>query len=141
MPWDPKIDYRTLSVPDLGALMMAARLKKEIADAASSDATAEYDFLRKVAMPKAMERAGMKSLRLADGQGITTKEEMYVSVKAGNAPAFIEWLDAHGEGDMAKRTVNAQTLKSWYKTGLKEGRELPYELVSATTATVAQPFK
>ena len=140
MSWEPIKDYNEMTVAEIGAEMMDARTRSEAAKADAANRVAEYDFFRKVAMPRAMEREGIKSLRLADGQGITTTEEMYVSVKTANSEEFIQWLDEHGEGDMAKRTVNAQTLKSWYKSGLKEGRDLPYNLVSATTATIAKPF-
>jgi hypothetical protein len=40
-------------------------------------------------------------------------------------PALIAWLDAHGEGAIAPRTPNFQTLRSWWASILARGAEVP----------------
>ncbi len=45
--------------------------------------------------------------------------------------AFCAWLDERNMGEIAKRTVNFQTLRSWVKTRMERGGELPEENVLA----------
>lgn len=56
---------------------------------------------------------------------LTTKS--YASVKADGKEDFIVWLDEHGFGDLAPRSINSQTLSSWVKEQT-EDRELPEEI-------------
>ena len=42
-----------------------------------------------------------------------------------NLPAFLNWLDSHNMGEIARRTVNFQTLRSWWKERMESGAELP----------------
>lgn len=49
--------------------------------------------------------------------------------------AGIRWLDDHGHGALAQRTVNAQTLGSFAKDMIEEqGKELPPEIFKTGTA-------
>lgn len=141
MAWQPDKDYRKLIAAEIGAELES--LEKEIGalEAVVKELGSKKQFLKEVALPQALEREGLKNIRLASGKGYTTVDELYVSVVSNHKEDFIAWLDAHGEGDIAPRTVNAQTVKSWYKQGLKEGRELPYDLVTVHTKTVARSFK
>jgi kynurenine formamidase len=44
-----------------------------------------------------------------------------------NKEEFIKWLDGHGEGEIAVRTVNFQTLRKWWKEQMEHGAPLPPE--------------
>jgi hypothetical protein len=51
----------------------------------------------------------------------------YPSVK--NIDEFCKWLDDRNIGEIAKRTANFQTLRSWFKERLASGGDLPDESV------------
>ena len=56
---------------------------------------------------------------------LTTKP--YASVKPDGKEDFISWLDEHGFGDLAPRSINSQTLSSWVKEQTQD-QELPEEI-------------
>lgn len=68
-----------------------------------------------------------KKLDLFRSGGVTywTKPENHPHVKKENLDAFIVWLDEHGHGAIAKRSVHPQTLKGWVNEELESGHALP----------------
>lgn len=53
------------------------------------------------------------------------KPENYPSISENDMPYFIQWLDEHQMGMIAKRTVHWQTLKGWVNDRLKNNEEVP----------------
>lgn len=76
---------------------------------------------------KMMEALNLQNMRVADVGTVYLATSVYPKVH--DMSRFIEWLDNQGEGSIAKRTVNAATLKSWYRDRVASGEDLPNEEV------------
>lgn len=59
-----------------------------------------------------------------DGVGTVYTFEMAVP-KVLDDEQFIAWLDARGDGGIAKRSIHHQTLRAWYKDKLESGNDVP----------------
>lgn len=130
--------YDTMTLPDLGRAMEAMRAKLDEATAIKTDLEKEYDFIRTVKIPPAMEQAGLSSFRLESGKGIRVQDELFVSVPAERFPAFKIWLIEQGEGGIIKETVHPSTLKSFINGRIKDGAEYPAEVVNVSIVPKAR---
>ena len=76
--------------------LKAAELKNQIQE------------LEQNAIPELMGELGMKKFELADGSQITTKDEVYISIKAEQRNAAYEWLGENGHGSIVKHEIGCQ---------------------------------
>lgn len=72
----------------------------------------------------------------AGGVTFFTKEVNYPSVKVADQEALFAWLDEHGHGAIAKRTIHPMTLRSWVTDQLEEGEALPSQINNFTKTRV-----
>jgi hypothetical protein len=77
-------------------------------------------------IPTAFEREGTTTLTLQEGYRVTISQLVQASTK--DMATGIAWLDEHGHGALAKRTINAQTLAAFARSEMEEGRELPEDV-------------
>jgi len=108
-----------------------------------------YDDVRMRRLPDLMNALelvgpdGKASFTHASGSRIYLTHKVRASVLAENQPDFFKWLREHGHGGIIKETIHAQTLGSFAKELLENGRPLPPNLTAhmETVAVVTQPKK
>ena len=87
------------------------------------------DLLRRL-----KEETGLKTPINLEGIGRITVSYRF-SCSMIDKQRGIEWLDANGHGELAQRTVNAQTLGSFARKLIEdEGKELPPDIFKTGTA-------
>lgn len=91
----------------------------------------EYEQLRLELIPSAMAEEDITSIKGGFGR-CTLTSDLYVSVLEGKKQALHSWLEENGHEAMIQPTVNAQTLKAFCKEQMKEGNELPEEVLKVT---------
>jgi hypothetical protein len=92
----------------------------------SKELTKLKDLMAYVDVPAAFEREGVKTLTLEKGYRVTISALVRASTK--DMETGIEWMDKHGHGALAKRTINAQTLAAFVRSEMEEGREVPDDI-------------
>lgn len=110
-----------------GEIKTAREALADIADALSTSAIP--DLLRHM-----KETTGLKTPINLEGVGRVTVSYRFSCSMLDKAQG-IAWLDANGHGDIAPRSVNAQTLGSFAKKMIEdEGVDLPAEIFKTGTA-------
>jgi hypothetical protein len=83
-----------------------------------SDLSGKLEAIQKKALPDAMAAVGMSEFKLATGQKVTIKEDVFASIRSGMTERAAGWLDAQGLGDVVKDTVTISLGKGeWEKSG------------------------
>lgn len=108
-------------------IKIAREALKDIEDALSTNFIP--DLLRRL-----KEETGLKTPINLEGVGRVTVSYRF-SCSMLDKERGIRWLDDNGHGDLAQRTVNAQTLGSFAKRLIEvEGVELPSDVFKTGTA-------
>jgi hypothetical protein len=134
-------ELENLPCVKLGERMEVLDAKIKDAEEVVSGLKKEFEHIRVILLPKRLEAEGLKNFRLASGRGITTTPEMFVSVLAGDKPAFIQWLKDSGQAGIVKEDVNPQTLKAFVKERIENAEEYPADIVKVTIIPKARFFK
>lgn len=89
---------------------------------------AEYDKYRLHEIPNIMaENNDLRSITGEFGRCTLTSD---LSVKVSNKIELHRWLEDSGNGSLIVPTVNAQTLKAFVKEQLRNGEQLPEEIIT-----------
>lgn len=96
-----------------------------------------HDTLRFGIIPDLMTDAGATSTTLEGIGRVTVMDDVQCTVPADSKAAFQEWLIDQGFEDMISQSVNAQTLAAFVRRRIKEGKELPIELLKVKPITRA----
>lgn len=88
-----------------------------------------YDELRLGEIPTEMAAEDVTSIKGSFGR-CTLSPDLHVSTVS--KPLLHQWLKDEGNGDLIVPTVNAQTLKAFCKEQMKQGAELPPEILKVT---------
>ena len=140
-PRNPAYDkYDSMTLVQLGQSMEEVRNKLDAAKEVASALEKEYEFIRTVKIPPAMEESGLQNFRLDSGKGVRVQDEVFVSLRGENLPIMKTWLQEQGDDAIIKETINSSTLKSYITTRIKEGKPYPAELVSVTVVPKARFF-
>jgi hypothetical protein len=115
---------------DLLSQMRVIYNERQIVRDRDKELTAQYEEINK-RVTEIFEKRELQNVRGSHGLAYKTTK-VYPSVK--DPDAFIAWLDAHGEGGIAKRSVHPQTLISWTNERMESGSELPNEEILGTFA-------
>lgn len=134
-------EYDSLRIEELGAELERLDAESERMEEAHKAVKARIEHLKVHRIPKALEEAKLKNIRLASGRGVTVENRMFVSSRAEQKPALIEWLRNSGNGGLVQEVVNPQTLKAFVKGCLDDGKEFPADLVQVTVQPQAKFFK
>lgn len=100
-----------------------------------------FDFLRITKIPQVMEDEGIKNMNVEGVGRVSLTADMHVSVKEGLKEAFYLWLRDNGREDLIQPTVNSSTLKATVKTMVKNGEEIPDDLLNVSPFTRASITK
>lgn len=125
-------------------LMTLIKKMKEIGeeldaiDEARKPIQAEYDKLRLFDIPNMMAEDELTSLKGEFGR-CTLTADLSVSVK--DKVSLHKWLEEGGNGSLIIPTVNAQTLKAFVKEQLRNGEELPEEILKISPFSRAVIYK
>jgi hypothetical protein len=130
--------YDNMTLAELGRAMEEVRATLDEVTECKSALEKEYDFIRSVKIPPAMEASGFTSFRLDSGKGIRVQDEVFVSVPAADFDDFKNWLIEAGEAGIIKETVHPSTLKSFITKRIKDGKEYPAEVVKVTIVPKAR---
>ncbi|WQY99609.1 hypothetical protein [Acinetobacter phage pB23] len=96
-----------------------------------------YDWLREGKLPEIMESQELEGLRVEGVGRVHLQSDVRISVKADSKAEAYEWLGDNGHGGLIQQTVNASSLKAFYKGELKKGNELPTDLFNTSLFTRA----
>lgn len=100
----------SISLDDMASLARAlvdADAAVEDADQALKNAKERARVLREETIPSAMQELGLEELKLATGQKLSIKQEVYASIPAANKNAAFQWLNDNGFGGLIKIEVDA----------------------------------
>lgn len=101
----------------------------------------EYDFLRINMIPKRMDDEGISNIKV-DGVGrVTLTGDMYVSIPSDVKEQAYEYFRDIGKESLITQTINPSTLKAAVKAMVKNGDEIPEELIRVTPFTRASITK
>lgn len=89
----------------LGRALLEAEEATRSAELALKVAKEHERQLREETIPGAMQELGIESLKLATGETLSVKQDVYAQIPAGNKPAAFQWLDDHGYGGLVKQDV------------------------------------
>lgn len=113
--------------------------KLEVAKEAATKAQKEYDFLRRVIIPKRMEEMGVDSVKITSiGKGVRIQDEYFVSTREDQRGGLYDWLRDHGETGLITETVNSSTLKAFVTRRIKDGLEYPSDYVNLSVVPTAR---
>jgi len=119
-----------MSIKTLAEEMVNVRAKLDQAKAVAAELQKEFDDLRKVQLPEAMEAAGMESTRLPNIGTVSIRTDAYASIRGGQQDGAYQWMKDNGFGDLIKDFVHSSTLKAFLKEQFREGEDLPEEIFS-----------
>lgn len=134
------IKYDTMTLVQLGEAMVKVGAELEAAKEVKTTLEKEYDFIRTVKIPPALEESGMKNFRLDNGKGIRVQDEVFVSLRAENFQNMKVWLQERGDDSIIKETINPSTLKAFITGKIKDGKEYPADLVNVSVVPKARFF-
>ncbi len=134
----PAEKYRGKSVTELVNIMARIQDRIDKLDEYRKELYAEYDAVRKHALPEAMQEEGISSCTV-DGVGrVTLRSDIYASIPASNREAAFDWLRGTGHGGVIKESIHHGTLKALIKEMIRSGEQLPPEdLVKVTPYDMA----
>ena len=130
--------YDDMTLAQLGRAMEAVRADLDEVTECKTALEKEYDFIRTVKIPPAMEASGFTSFRLESGKGIRVQDEVYVTVPVTKFDQFKFWLIEQGEGGIIKETVHPSTLKAFITGRIKNGEAYPAEVVNVSMVPKAR---
>jgi hypothetical protein len=117
-----------MSIKSLAEKMVIVRTKLEASKSATAELQKEFDDIRKIQLPEAMEAAGMESTRLPNIGTISMRTDAYASIRGGQQDEAYEWMKNNGFGDLIKDFVHSSTLKAFLKEQFREGEQLPEDI-------------
>lgn len=125
------------SIPQLAAELRKLKDLKEAQEEDLKDTNKAIEEITKIILPEKMDDEGISNIKI-DGVGrITLRGEVYASILAANREAAYEWLRDTGRASLISNTVNASSLKAAVKEWIKNGEEIPDDLIKVTPITVA----
>lgn len=95
------------------------------------------DEITKRELPEAMDAEGISNIKVENAGKVSLRGEVYAAIPAEARDAAYEWLRENGKGSLITETVNASTLKAAAKDWLKQGMDVPADLIKITPVTVA----
>jgi hypothetical protein len=127
---------------EMTVVQLAGELRKlkELKEAMEEDLKETNKFIEEITkqiLPEKMDDQGISNIKI-DGVGrITLRGEVYASILAANRDAAYQWLRDTGRASLISNTVNASSLKAACKEWLKNGEQIPEDLIKVTPVTVA----
>lgn len=98
----------------------------------------EYDFLRRIKLPKLMEDQGIDKMKPDGGRGVRIQDELFVSVRKENQESLKQWLIENGFEQLIQETVNSSSLKGFINNCIKAGQDYPEDIVKVTLVPTAR---
>lgn len=124
--------YEGMTVTDMAKAMKLAKDQLEAAKKVQTEYQKEFDHLRLVAIPAAMDEMGVSSMKI-DGVGrLTLSTDAYAGIASGKSDEAYGWLQDNGFEDLVTEYVHPSTLKAFLKEQFKAGNEFPEELFKFT---------
>jgi hypothetical protein len=130
----------TLEASELAKRLIEVRNAEQKLEAELNVLKGEEEQI-KMALKDHMERLGLRNFKMADGSTVYLEARFFIKVP--DPEKGIVWLDEHGLGDVAPRTINRARLNETYKDRTAEDQPLPppeiMEATSLVTVKVRSP--
>lgn len=110
----------------LAEAFRAARKAVDEAEEVVKLAKAERDQIE-AELREQLEADGVQSVKVEGVGTVYLEAKSYARIAEGKLEDAVKWLDEHGEGAIAKRTVPHQTLSAWYNERTENDKPLPPE--------------
>lgn len=133
--------YDGMSLIELIKEMRRIQTEKDEVESDLKQYNKHFDFLRITKIPQVMEDEGIKNMNVEGVGRVSLTADMHVSVKAEMKEAFYLWLRDNGREDLIQPTVNSSTLKATVKNMVKQGEEIPDDLLNVSPFTRASITK
>ncbi len=128
-------EFKGMSLADACRAYAEVRRQIDEAEERLKPLKRRKEWLERTHIPTAFDDQGVTVLKV-DGLGrFSLRGDAFVSIKRGMKPKVFEWLDDMGKGDLIKKEVNPSTLKALTKAMIKEGEEIPSDLINYTPFT------
>ena len=131
------IEYNEMQIAELAAELRKLKDVKDQLEENLKEINKHIEVLTKQVIPEKMDEQGISNVSFGDIGRISLRGEVYASILADNREAAYQWLRDTGRASLISNTVNASTLKAACKEWLKNGEEIPEELIKVTPVTVA----
>lgn len=115
---------------DLALALAKAKDQLDAVAKAKSALQEAYDNLRQRVIPSKMEEEGLSTITVAGVGRMTITAQLQVSVRPEFKIQLKQWLVDNGHAELVTETINASTLKAWYKEQLMNGEELPDDMLN-----------
>ena len=115
---------------DLALALAKAKDQLDAVAKAKSTLQEAYDNLRQRVIPSKMEEEGLSTITVAGVGRMTITAQLQVSVRPEFKIQLKQWLVDNGHAELVTETINASTLKAWYKEQLMNGEELPDDMLN-----------
>ena len=133
--------YDGMSLVDLVQAMSTLQNRKESVEEQLKIINKEFDFLRITKIPTVMEDEGVDRISVTGIGRVSLTADMHVSVKAEKKGEFFVWLRDNGRGDLLQENINPSTLKAAVKGMLRNGEDIPGDMLNVSPFTRASITK
>lgn len=96
-----------------------------------------YDWIREGKLPELMESQDLDGVKVEGIGRVHLQSDVRISIKSSEKEEAYQWLGDNGHGGLITETVNASSLKAFYKDKLKKGEEIPEEFFNTSPFTRA----
>lgn len=133
------IDYEHLkkihankNVAEIAAEIKKVKIFLEEAKEEKASLQKLYDILTLDIAPEIMEREETESSKISGVGTVSIRSDIWCSCTKENKDKLKKWLEENGHGSMITNDVNSSTLKAFVKEQIKEGKEVPSDIVKVT---------
>lgn len=77
------------------------------------------------ALTEIMEVEEIRSFKTEDGKTVNRQDKPYFTLRNDDKPAWFDWIDSIGRGDLIKTDVNKNSFNALLKKSIEEGTPLP----------------
>ena len=130
-----------MSITEIANQMAQVKAELEAQKKATTVLQKQFDELRKVELPEAMEEAGLERVTIKGLGTVSLRTDAYASIKAGKTPDAYQWLSENGHSALVKEYVQPSTLKAFLKEQFGNGELLPEEFFNFNPYTYASITK
>lgn len=117
------------SIPLLMNHMMDLRGRLDTVRGIASDLQKAYDFISQNVLPERMEEEEISTLTVKGVGRLQIKSDIRCSVLSANRTKLHEWLESNGHGSLISESVNPSTLKAFVKDLMKNGHDIPDDII------------
>lgn len=133
--------FDNLTAEDLVKAFGTLKSQKEEQEEQLKHTNALYDFLRLIKIPQMFEQREISMLKVAGVGRCQLAGDLHASIVSSKKEEAFQFLRDSGRSGLIQEAVNSSTLKAAMKDAIKQGEEIPEDLIRITPFTRASLVK